>query len=366
MTAWTTSLTSRPRRAKLAISTLAGNPVGDLEYSYDADGRVIEKTGSFAQTGLLQPVSGNTFNAANEMTAFNGTPQTYDPNGNVTNDGTNSYTWDARNHLTAIAGSNSASFAYDPLGRRDLKTINGVSTQFLYDGLNPVQEIQNGAPSANLITGLGIDEYFQRTDSAGARDYLSDILSSSLALADSTGTIQTQYSYDPFGNSGSTGSASANPYQFTGRENDGTGLDYYRARYYSPTLQRFVSQDPLYFGGGDFNLYSYVLDDPADLTDPSGETFLDCGEQIEHLLSAFEVFWKAYEEHQCATIPCKDDPLDHHKKLQQLANQLLKQAKTTGRACKSPIVDAIETLLEGAAAGARCVEEAGGGLSFPP
>ena len=38
--------------------TLAGNPVGDLEYSYDADGRVIEKTGSFAQTGLPQPVSG--------------------------------------------------------------------------------------------------------------------------------------------------------------------------------------------------------------------------------------------------------------------------------------------------------------------
>jgi len=78
------------------------------------------------------------------------------------------------------------------LGRRDRKTINGVSTQFLYDGLNPVQKIQNGAPSANLLTGLGIDEYSQRTDSAGARDYLTDILGSSLALTDSTGTIQTQ------------------------------------------------------------------------------------------------------------------------------------------------------------------------------
>jgi uncharacterized protein RhaS with RHS repeats len=85
-------------------------------------------------------VSGNTFNAANEMTAFNGTPQTYDANGNLTNDGTNTYTWDARNHLTAIAGLSNATFAYDPLGRRDLKTINGVSTQFLYDGLNPVQD----------------------------------------------------------------------------------------------------------------------------------------------------------------------------------------------------------------------------------
>jgi len=49
------------------------------------------------------------------------------------------------------------------------KTINGAATQFLYDGLNPVQEIQNGTPSANLLTGLRIGQYFQRTDSAGAR-----------------------------------------------------------------------------------------------------------------------------------------------------------------------------------------------------
>jgi YD repeat-containing protein len=95
--------------------TLASNTVGNLQYQYDADSRVIQKTGSFAQTQLPPPVSGNTFNAANEMTAFNGTPQTYDPNGNLTNDGTNTYAWDARNHLTAIAGASSATFAYDPL-----------------------------------------------------------------------------------------------------------------------------------------------------------------------------------------------------------------------------------------------------------
>ena len=227
--------------------TLAGNPVGDLEYSYDADSRVIEKTGSFAQTGLPQAVRGNTFNAANEMTAFNGTPQTYDANGNLANDGTNTYSWDARNHLTAIVGPNTASFVYGPDGRRTQKAINGTSTQFLYDGLNPVQEIQNGALSANLITGLGIDEYFQRTDSAGARNYLSDILGAARPHR-STGTTQTLYTYDPFGNTAATGQTSSNPYQFTGRENDGTGLDYYRARYYDPGIARFISQDPMMFG----------------------------------------------------------------------------------------------------------------------
>jgi RHS repeat-associated protein len=157
-----------------------------------------------------------------------------------------------------------------PLGRRDLKTINGLSAQFLYDGLNPVQEIQNGAPSANLITGLGIDEYLQRTDSAGARDYLTDILGSTLALTDSSGTNQTSYTYDPFGNSGAAGPASSNPYQFTGRENDGTGLNYNRARYYSPSTQRFIAQDPIEFRGGDANLYSYVRDNPINSFDPLG------------------------------------------------------------------------------------------------
>ena len=59
-------------------------------------------------------------------------------------------------------------------------------------------------------------------------------------------------------------------YQFTGRENDGTGLYFYRARYYSPTFQRFVSQDPIGFAGGDANLYAYVYNNPANLIDPFG------------------------------------------------------------------------------------------------
>lgn len=57
--------------------------------------------------------------------------------------------------------------------------------------------------------------------------------------------------------------------QFTGRENDGTGLYYYRARYFSPTLQRFISEDPIKFAGG-LNLYSYVENNPIMDSDPFG------------------------------------------------------------------------------------------------
>ncbi|WP_287130278.1 RHS repeat-associated core domain-containing protein [Candidatus Cyanaurora vandensis] len=64
--------------------------------------------------------------------------------------------------------------------------------------------------------------------------------------------------------------ASTNNLTFTGREDDGTGVLYYRARYYSPRLQRFISEDPLGFGGGDSNLYRYAGNSPNVETDPLG------------------------------------------------------------------------------------------------
>ncbi len=60
-------------------------------------------------------------------------------------------------------------------------------------------------------------------------------------------------------------------FKFTGREWDAaTGLYYFRARFYDPSTGRFLSQDPSSFNGGDTNLYRYVLNNPLNLTDPSG------------------------------------------------------------------------------------------------
>ena len=138
--------------------------------------------------------------------------------------------------------------------------------------LRPVAEMDGATPpnpTATMLTGLGIDEYFQRVDSSGTLSYLSDMVGSTLALADSSGALDTAYTYDPFGNVTVNG-ADTNPYQFTGRENDATGLYFYRGRYYSPTLQRFVSQDPIGFAGGDENLYGYVWSNPTTFRDPRG------------------------------------------------------------------------------------------------
>jgi RHS repeat-associated protein len=80
-------------------------------------------------------------------------------------------------------------------------------------------------------------------------DYLTDSLGCTIALTDPTGNSQVQYSYDPYGNMNATGSTT-NSYTYTGREFDGLGLYYYRARYYDPATGRFLSEDPTGFAGG--------------------------------------------------------------------------------------------------------------------
>ena len=254
---------------KRGIATL-----GDLNYEYDADGRRTAVWGSFARTGLPAAFTSRTYNTLNQLTAQGNQVFSYDLNGNLTNDGPNTYGWNARNELVSITPKKNtpgptASFSYDPFGRRHTKTVAGTQTGFQWDGANVARELSGSAVGADLMDGLGPDELFERKGSAGTSDYLTDPLGSTLALTDTLGATQSSYTYDPFGVA-SASPASSNPYQYTGRENDNTGLTYLRNRYYSPGLQRFISEDPIAFAGGDPNLYAYVYGNPVDLVDPAG------------------------------------------------------------------------------------------------
>jgi RHS repeat-associated protein len=144
-------------------------------------------------------------------------------------------------------------------------------TTYRYDGANTVQELTGASVTASILTGLGVDEIFQRTEGATTRSFITDALGSTLGLADSAGAIQTTYSYAPYGDTTFTGTAANNRSDFTGRENDSDGLYFYRARYYHPVFGRFVSEDPLGLSAGSPSLYEYVRGDPASITDPSGK-----------------------------------------------------------------------------------------------
>lgn len=253
--------------------SLASTSLGNLGYAYDQDGHRISVTGSFARTAVPNSVNA-AYNINNQLTSWGNTPISYDPNGNMTSDGAHSYAWDGRNHLKQIDSGTTASFAYDPFGRRVSKNILGVSTSFLYDGVNPVQELAGMTVTANLLTA-STDEFLMRTDLYGAHHFLTDAQGSTIGLMDASGTIQTTFTYEPFGNTTVSGAPISNSYAYTGRELDATSLYFYRARYYNSVTSRFVSEDPLGFTAGP-NFYAYVGNDPMDRVDPLGLNPLNC------------------------------------------------------------------------------------------
>lgn len=267
------------------ISYVQGNgtAVGNITYNYDADGHRIGQTGTLAPNVLPAPTTQpGTFDLNNRQTGFNGQALSYDSNGNLTSDGTNTYTWNARHQLTQISqgGTAQLSYSYDALGRRIAKTVSGsTATQYLYDGANTVQETQGSAVNP-ILSGLGIDERFARNDVTGRTYFLADALGSTIGLTDPTGALREQYQYDPYGNvtPSDTTTGFTNPYQYTGREADTAGLYYYRARYYSPGMGRFIGEDPMGFGGGQSNFYAYVGGNSLSYRDPTGRYFgLDDG-----------------------------------------------------------------------------------------
>ena len=101
---------------------------------------------------------------------------------------------------------------------------------------------------------------------------LQDALGSTIGLVGSAQAIATSYTYQPFGATTVGGAVNGSSFEFTGRENDSTGLYFNRERYYSPTFQRFIAQDPIGLNGGDENLYAYVGNSSTNINDPLGRS----------------------------------------------------------------------------------------------
>ena len=290
-------------------------------YTYDEVGNRLSSIG----------VSPYVYNSSNELTLKLGTAYTYDNNGNLLSkddaNGTTSYAWDPENQLTSVTlpgSGETVSFQYDPFGRRIYKFSPLGTTIFVYDGVNVIEEVNADGSLAALYThSLGIDEPLAMSRDNTMSFYLADGLGTVTSIADSKGNLASTYQYNSFGNlTASTGSIT-NPFLYTGREFDAeTGLYFYRARYYDPSIGRFISEDPIRFGGG-INFYYYVKNNPVNFVDPKGKigiistiatgaTILTTADFMVTTYYDYQIFKmleeqkKFYEKQMSNTAPCSE------------------------------------------------------------
>ena len=215
------------------------------------------------------------------LTAYNGTPITYDAIGNPLTYGGWNYTWqNGRQLASASVGSNTVSFKYNSDGIRTSKTVNGVTTEYFLNGSQIIAQKtgddimwfyydHNGTRIALEYQG---DMYYYVYDLQGTVRY----------IADADGNVCGGYTYDDWGkvlsafNSGPHTVATANPFRYRGYYYESeTGWYYLNSRYYSPEWGRFVNADGILDNRGvnTFNIFAYCGNNPINNSDAEGDFF---------------------------------------------------------------------------------------------
>jgi RHS repeat-associated protein len=248
------------------------------QYQYDPTGtgtRVYE-------VNTLRGISGRTFAYSVEdhlLTAGTRRYQ-YNPDGYLMSrtDGTSvtSYTYSSRGELLKVTSpdGNVIEYVCDPLWRRIAKKVNGeFREKYLWQGMTRLLAVYDGSDNLLMRFEYADDRVPVALTRGGAVYYLAhDQVGSLRAVVDGAGNIVKRIDYDSFGNILYDSNPSFSmPFGFAGGLHDrDTGLVRFGFRDYDPDIGRWTAKDPIFFAGGDSDLYGYCVNDPIDLIDQEG------------------------------------------------------------------------------------------------
>nr|WP_246354274.1 RHS repeat-associated core domain-containing protein [Paenibacillus phytohabitans] len=284
-------------------NTKSGGILSRYVYTYDRNGNisaVSETRNAVASTTGTAKTTTYGYDALNRLVSIarpdgGSTVYTYDVRGNrlTLSDSTSStptiidtsYTYDLQNTLTSVTqGRSTSTFTYYADGLRYLKSTGTASTQVNYDFSGQVitEEKLNGGSIVQKSTYVRGDRVLVKKDKTASKDYyyLYNGHGDVVQIVDTTGKPVNSYEYDVWGNITTQTEGIANSFKYAGEVYDAeTGLYYLRARYYDPSMGRFLNEDT-YEGQVDNpltqNLYTYVSNNPLIYSDPTGH-FTDHG-----------------------------------------------------------------------------------------
>jgi RHS repeat-associated protein len=249
--------------------------------AYDAAGRITGETLASAVPVAVPSQTTMTYDVDNRLATLNGLATTFDADGNLLTlpGGTPpAYTYDARNRLTAAGG---LSYAYDAEGHRiGVSASTGTTSYVVNPNAALTQTLMATGPDGTVthyVYGLGLA--YQESGPSGSlvvRFYHYDRRGDTVALTDGTGTVTDTAAYGIYGKLLTRTGTTGTPFLFNGLYGvmtDANGLYYHRARYYSPTLRRFINQDVTLGDIGtaaSLNRYAYANGNPVSMVDPFG------------------------------------------------------------------------------------------------
>ena len=270
-----------------------------IAYTYDASGNRI----GMNQNGTVTTYAYDANNRLlSETVGDTATAYTYDANGNTLTAGEKTYTYNARGQQSGFANETvSASYAYNPSGLRNMKTVGGSTKYFVYNGMNIVYEY-----SESVADGVTYFYGLNRTHNSKGEIYVYNAHGDVVQLVCDNAVVAS-YTYDAFGNLTSQIGNSENPFLYCGEYFDAETQTYYlRARYYNPANGRFTQQDAWSFMDASdplsLNLYTYCCNNPVMYVDPSGHARVPIRDYAES--HGAKVEWNA--ENGYATITYRE------------------------------------------------------------